>query len=284
MRAIPRRCLIVICFVGMFCSSEAWADRSLARPSKQAAREHLDHGNVLYKEAKWEEAIGEYEAGAKIEPAPVFDYNLGQCHRKRGEYQAALHYYDRFVTNGQPEGEVLAAVQAFMAEMRAQLANRAQTMPPTDAEPSKSRDVEPSKSREQVPRINTRRSVAEPAPEPPRAEAGSARVDSPESSNWLGWTTIGVGVAAVGVSGYLFLRASSMNDASDSEPDTRARNALRDGARTRTLVGAATGIAGVALATTGIVLLVTRHAHQRRDAGSLSLSVAGHGIVVFGQF
>ena len=64
----------------------------------------MDRGNQLYAEARWQEAISEYEAGALIEHAPVFEYNLGQFHRKCGDYQAALLHYDRFVTDGQPEG------------------------------------------------------------------------------------------------------------------------------------------------------------------------------------
>src|SRR5688500_8879804 len=133
MRATLRRFLIVTtCFLGMVTSTEAWADHSLERPAKREARQHLDQGNRLYKSGQWEDAIREYEAGAKIEAKPVFDYNLGQCARKRGDYQAALLYYDRFLAKGQPDGEVLAAVQAFMAEMRAQLANRAQSMPPSE--------------------------------------------------------------------------------------------------------------------------------------------------------
>lgn len=34
--------------------------------------------------------IVEYNAGALVEPAPVFDYNLGQSYRQLGKYREAL--------------------------------------------------------------------------------------------------------------------------------------------------------------------------------------------------
>jgi hypothetical protein len=277
MRAMLRRILILACFLSAVASTRAWADRSLDRPTKREARERLDEGNRLYKTGKWEDAIREYEAGAKIEAKPVFDYNLGQCARKRGDYQAALLYYDRFLIKGQPDGEVLAAVQAFMAEMRAQLANRAQSMPPSDPEPRAPDDTM---------RITPSRVVAEPMAKAAAANLVSPAIERDESSNWMGWTTIGVGVAAMGVSGFLFLRASSMSDAANSEPDTRARNELRDGARTRNVVGAVTSIAGLALTATGIILIATHsQGHPRSvSVGVSSIGGSGHGVIVFGRF
>jgi hypothetical protein len=278
MRGMLRRLVILsICFLGAVASTQAWADPSLERPAKREAREHLDQGNRLYKSGQWADAIREYEAGAKIEAKPVFDYNLGQCARKRGDYQAALLYYDRFLAKGQPDGEVLAAVQAFMAEMRAQLANRAQSMPPSDPEP---------RSTERPAPITPARAVSVPLASPAAAGVVSQTVKHDEPSNWLGWTTIGMGVAAIGVSGYLFLRASSMSDAANSEPDTRARDELRDGATTRGVAGAVTGIAGIALTATGIVLIATQSHGQSRSAsvGISSVGVSTHGVVVFGRF
>lgn len=279
MRTILRPFLIVVWILVWLTPVTAWADHSLDRPRKREALVHLDRGNQLYAQARWQEAISEYEAGATIEHVPVFEYNLGQCHRKRGDYQTALLHYDRFVTDGQPEGEVLAAVQAFMSEMRAQLANRAMTMPPNDPEPSK-----PSNTRDEAPQIRAGRTVNEPAPKLGATDT-TIRADQPEPTNWLGWTTLGVGVGALGASGYLFLRAASMTDASNSEPDTRARAELRDGARTRNIIGVVTGVAGVALATTGVVLLATHsRRHTRPDTVSFRVELSRQGVTLFGRF
>src|SRR5207249_927818 len=100
-----------------------------------------------------------------------------------------------------------------------------------------------------------------------------------------GWTTLGVGVGALGASGYLFLHAASMTDAANSEPDTHTRGELRDGARTRNIVGVATGIAGVALATTGVVLFATGSRRPARsDTVSLRVELSRQGVTLFGRF
>lgn len=283
MQATLGRFLIVIGLLAMF-SVPARADQSLARPIAREAQKHLDQGNRLYKQARWEEAIREYEAGAKIEPTPVFDYNLGQCHRKRGEYQAALLYYDRFLTKGHPEGEVLGAVQAFMAEMRAQLANRALTMPPSDPEPSAAQTEVPTPRRDDIPRMGSEREGTERSSDS-SPQTTAPQVDRERTPNWLGWTALGVGIAGIGASGYLFLRASAMTDAANAEPDFRARSELRNGANTRTLGGTVSGIAGVALVTTGVVLLVIhRPEHPRGDQPSVSVGVTGRGVTLYGRF
>lgn len=112
-------------------SASAYAGDPLARPASHEARDHLHRGNKLYNVGSFEQAIAEYKAGSLIEPAPVFDYNLGQAHRQLGKYHEALWHYDRFLHRGQPTGELRDAVIAFMAQMRAHLEKQAQQMPPT---------------------------------------------------------------------------------------------------------------------------------------------------------
>ncbi|HEX8113875.1 MAG TPA: hypothetical protein VF516_39355 [Kofleriaceae bacterium] len=103
----------------------ATAGNPLARPARRDARAHLDRGNRLYNTRSFEEAIVEYKAGALIEPATVFDYNLAQSYRQLGKYKEAIWHYERFLNDGQPAGELLDAVNAFLEEMRVQLAGRA---------------------------------------------------------------------------------------------------------------------------------------------------------------
>jgi tetratricopeptide (TPR) repeat protein len=77
----------------LFIASAARAD-PFAKPATPEAREHLTRGNRLYGVRSFEEAIAEYKAGALVEPAPVFDYNLGQCFRQLRRYREALWYYE----------------------------------------------------------------------------------------------------------------------------------------------------------------------------------------------
>jgi tetratricopeptide (TPR) repeat protein len=277
MRYVLRWFVVVAGFLGALLPAEARADRSLARPAKQEARERLTMGNRLYNAEKWDDAIREYKAGAQVEDAPVFDYNIAQCLRRSGAYQEAMLHYARFLDRGQPTGEVLGAVQAFISEMRAQLGNRAKAMPPT----------EPVKATDATAQVPTPRDAAQhrvdAVPTAPGTTQVSARDERRDSSNWLGWTTTGLGVGAIGVSGYLLLRAASLNDQSDAEKNVQTRSELRDGARTRNLIGAVTAAGGLALTVTGVILLAT-HGHDGARPDAVSLGITPHGVLVLGRF
>lgn len=279
MRLILRCLVVTACFLGVMGESSANTGNPLAKPTDRTAREHLVRGNRLYNTRAFDEAIVEYKAGALAEPAPVFDYNLGQAYRQLGKYQDALWHYDRFLKYGQPTGELLDAVNGFMVEMRAQLANRAPAMPPTG--PAASIDGSSTPARAGAPSMVTPRAATERDEPLGRLD----RTNAADSPYWFGWSTLGAGVVAVGASGLLFLRASNLDDQANAEPDMRERNALRDQARTRNLIGAVVGIGGAVLTATGVVMLVT-HSRDRGRSGTASVDIglSGHGVVVFGRF
>lgn len=82
MHAVLRWLVVTGCL--LLLGGVATAGNPLARPAKREAREHLDRGNRLYHTRSFDEAIVEYKAGALIEPATVFDYNLAQAYRQLG--------------------------------------------------------------------------------------------------------------------------------------------------------------------------------------------------------
>ena len=91
------------------------------------------------------------------------------------------------------------------------------------------------------------------------------------------------GVAALGTSGYIVLRASNLDDQANMNLDFRARSDLHDQASTRRLAGAIVGVGGAALAATGIYLLATSR-HRDRSTASLDVGITGRGVVVLGRF
>ena len=122
--------LVALCAI----DPAARADDSAMRlPAEPTALVHYTQGNRLYRLRKFEEAITEYQAGAMIDPAPVFDYNLGQCYRQLGKYTEAIWHYERFLKSGQPDGQRQALVTGFLVQMRAELERKAMTQPPTDS-------------------------------------------------------------------------------------------------------------------------------------------------------
>lgn len=80
----------------------------LAKPAAAEARKHLSLGNKLYAVRSFDEAVAEYKAGALIEAA-------------LGKAKEAVWHYERFLNRGHPEGQLLDAVNGFVAEMRAAL-------------------------------------------------------------------------------------------------------------------------------------------------------------------
>lgn len=56
-------------------------------------------------------AVKEYKAGALIESAAIFDYNLGQCYRQLGKYADAIWHYERCLRSGIGTQEEAASIQ-----------------------------------------------------------------------------------------------------------------------------------------------------------------------------
>ena len=236
-------------------------DPSLKPPATEIARARLKEGNALYKRAKWDEAAAEYTAGAAIEDAPIFDFNLGQCFRLSGESQLALTHYERFLDRGNPGGEVLSSVQGFIAELRSQLA-RSREMPPTG-----------------------------PAPTPLIAASGgqpdpSVSTDKPTRVyRHLGWgLTIGA-IAGAGTAAYLLVDANSLQSQSNEATRTTSeRVALRNRADSRQTTAAVVGISSGLALTAGVVTLILSSTPDGRSKTAWNIGVKSNSVLVFGVF
>jgi hypothetical protein len=73
---------------------------------KEADR-HFKSGVALFKEAKYAEALAEFERAYEIAPHPLVLYNIAGCHRELLHYTQAVTYYRRFLADG--PGKVPAA-------------------------------------------------------------------------------------------------------------------------------------------------------------------------------
>src|SRR5262245_21764856 len=143
----------------------------LAKPADAKAADHLAQGNRHYRVREFDKAIEEFKAGALIEDAPVFLYNLGQSYRQLGRYEDAIWHYERFVSRTKPTGKLKEAIDGFLAEMRAELAKSPAPPPaegappaPTGGEatappPAVVRPV-PTDERSERPGMSTRRKIA----------------------------------------------------------------------------------------------------------------------------
>lgn len=200
----------------------------LARPDHPQAREHLARGNKLYAVREFARAIEEYKAGALLEDATVFQYNLAQSYRLLGNHAEALWHYERFLKRAQPQEPLRSAVLQFIEQQKAasEKATGHATAPTAQA-------------REQVPLHSS--------PPPPRRRRWA--------HDRLGWSLVGSGVALGAASGILFALARSLDRDGNAEPLESRREDLRDRAQNRRIAAYLTGGLGLfALGAGGVRL------------------------------
>ena len=251
----------------------------LAKPTLPEAREHLALGNKLYNVRSFDDAVIEYKAGTLIEPAPVFDYNLGQCYRLTGKYQDAIWHYERFLARGKPQGELLDAVNDFIAQMKSELGKKAMTQQPTEPAPTGS-----SGAAQGVPSGTTASVSTQTSPSSP-TRSGRQRVGSsfPWYDDITGWVLTGAGVIGLASGAGLLINSASLSDKANSAFDQKQYAHLHDQARSRTWIGVAIGTAGTALLVTGIIKLVAHPESSLRTA-SLSITATDNSLSVHGEF
>jgi tetratricopeptide (TPR) repeat protein len=75
---------------------------------------------AFYVMGRYQQAIGEFEAGFAIEPAPAFIFNLGQCHSRLGHKQEALELYRAYLGMHPREGD-LDSVQKLIDGLEREL-------------------------------------------------------------------------------------------------------------------------------------------------------------------
>jgi tetratricopeptide (TPR) repeat protein len=144
-------------------------------PSLRDARRHFDRGEKLYALTRFSDALDEYQKAFDARPIPDFLFNIGQCYRNLGDYDAAIFSYRKYLK---------LAPDAPNREQVEQLIT----------------DLEAKQDQSDTRRLGLQRTRA-PAP-PDRAP------DRPIYATWWFWTGVVVVGAAGGVGIYEVTRAS----------------------------------------------------------------------------
>jgi hypothetical protein len=69
-------------------------------PEQAKADRHFKSGVGLFKQAKYAEALAEFERAYEIAPHPLVLYNIAGCHRQLSHYTEAVSFYRRFLSEG----------------------------------------------------------------------------------------------------------------------------------------------------------------------------------------
>lgn len=234
---------------------------------KAFARQRVSQGQALYEQARYEEALVAFQDAAAAYASPDFQFNIGLCHERLGEPQAAIRAFEAYLRN-KPDASDRASVEHRIAQLRAELEAPAEPPPPA---------VSPSPQQPTAPQLD----------QPPPAEAKPHRPLVITGSVLLG---VGVGVAAGGGVTFGVLanrRAARVDDTltlDNPEELTReeARALATEGDRFRTLQ--ITSLAsGGALAIAGAVVLA-KGLQRRRLAGRVSVLPSPRGVALWGRF
>jgi hypothetical protein len=81
-------------------------------PKQKEADQRFKRGVALFNEAKYVEALAEFERAYEIAPHPLVLYNMAGCHRQLSHYSEAVSYYRRFLAEGKgvvAQGRLTAA-------------------------------------------------------------------------------------------------------------------------------------------------------------------------------
>jgi hypothetical protein len=96
------------------------APRPAPADATAQAKAHFGRGVDLYKQARYREAIAEFQEAYRLRPHGVIHFNLAQCYERLGDIPAALQAYHDYL-RAVPDAEDRRTVVAAMANLEARL-------------------------------------------------------------------------------------------------------------------------------------------------------------------
>lgn len=149
------------------------------------AKRHFERGQKLYTLTKFREALDEYQQAFDAKPIPDFLFNIGQCYRNLGDYDAAIFSYKKYLAAA-PDAPNRAQVEQLIVDLQAR----------KDQEDARRLALPPP-----PPPQTAGPPVVPPAPVPPASR--------PLYTRWWFWTGVGVVAAGAGVATYELTRPGS---------------------------------------------------------------------------
>jgi hypothetical protein len=224
----------------------------LSSQQKQDVRVHYDRATRAYDLNKYQEAIDEYQKVYEIDGDPVMLYNIGQAYRLNDQPQESIHFYRRYLQRS-PEARNREDVNRKIVNMEKLIEDRrkaaAAVTPPPPVVPVPETKVE------------TAAPVVAPAPVAPPVVVFVPPRPPSKARRGVGWTMVGLGIAADAVAVIEGIRAKDFGDdltKASSDPSHPVFNpSTESSGKTANLIAIVCGIAGTAVAVTGAIVLIT---------------------------
>jgi hypothetical protein len=288
--------------VGAAPTSTSAGAGSMARykPTSVASLAHFEAGNRLYKSGLKRErpfadrvrdlrgAIDEYQAGAQLEDAPAFDYNMGHTAWLLLDNPSAVAHLLRFLDRARPDDHLRAAIEKEIASLDPSGAIRDDLR---RAQPTASADAAESASTKATASVGPVLKAAQPVPTS-RVDGAPLERTPPEPSRpshawtWVGWGLTGAGLAGGGLTTWLVVSANSLDrDAQATNRSSNERLDVQDRADARRRAALFTGIgSGVAVVLGLVTLAFPARSDGRRATSAWNLRLTGNGVAVVGRF
>lgn len=90
-------------------------------PAERAAKRHYNRGQKLFNLQKFDEALEQFQKAYDAKPIPDFLFNIGQCHRNLGDYEAAIFSFKKFLKLD-PEASNREQVEELIEELEQKVA------------------------------------------------------------------------------------------------------------------------------------------------------------------
>jgi len=161
----------------------------------RAAKRHYERGQKLFALQKFDEALDQFQQAFDAKPIPDFLFNIGQCQRNLGDYEAAVFSFKRYLKLD-PEAANREQVEELITQLEEKMA----------ADDAKKRGLRKKRARD-----------GDDDRPPPQA-------DRPIYTKWWFWT----GVVVVGAAGGVGIYAATSGGGGDSGPPdtTLGRNII----------------------------------------------------------
>jgi tetratricopeptide (TPR) repeat protein len=92
-------------------------------PNEQEAKQRFRHGQTLLASKRYDRAIAEFTAAYELVPRPLILFHLGRAYQAKGDLEAALDNYRRYLAD-EPDGKVPNEARQYIAQIEAELATR----------------------------------------------------------------------------------------------------------------------------------------------------------------